>query len=390
MNNPWPTSDYPPSDSDEEQPFVPAPAPAPAPQPVVPPLVPLVPHQPIVPQQQGFVPQGFVPPTGISAGPYGQYPYSQSRQSPQYVPSINVQGATPLSSPQMTYTTPMLQTRNQQIPTRIEFPARIACPPMTPTYTAREMLDHSPVMPAFDNSSGTIYNSSAANKQYGPIAPLREWQLPEGLGGYENLHENRTYTPFPTNPMCATVTEADVISVTMNAIFNPVETVLFRNSYNYPIKASCEESRSISVRTTLGSANHLSRIDRSYSYWDGQRWVTFAIMEFKRPNALVPAEWAAAFASGNEVGGDGDKLCRQLKKYGYVLHTPFVGAFDGKVLLLLFLDGREDQWFHPDARSAPPTPGRFRWINDPNEMKRNAYVFLRHALYSKLRQQGLI
>jgi hypothetical protein len=338
--------------------------------------------------------QQSLPSSSFGLGQY-QSTTSTGFGSQYYGPAINIQGATPATSPQMTYTTPVFTTRtlptNQPTSTTISFPPLMQCPTTLPAdYTARMMLDHPPLMPIFDESSGTVYNSSAANDHYGAIAPLREWPLPEGLGGYNVLSDFDRYTPFPNNPLAATVTEADVISTTMNAIFNPVETVLSRNNYNCQIKAACEDSHTVSVPTHLGSVSHLSRIDRSYSYWDGQSqmWIPFAIIEFKRPGALVYEEWRAAFANGTEVGGKGTKLCRQLKKYGYGLVTPFVGAFDGRVLLLLFLDGTREQWYHADTSEARSTPAYFRWIYNPVEMKRNAYVFLRDALRWKLRQEG--
>jgi len=352
------------------------------------------------PPSTGFGPSEYpLPPlplplplsTGFGAAQYQQP--APSIGPSQSHPAINVYGATPVSSPQATYATPLLATRNQPTyqptPTTVSFPPFVACPPTLPaTYTARMMLDHQPFMPVFTGSAN-VYTSSAANEHYGLMAPLKDWPLPTGLGGYDDLSNADLYTPFPTNPLAATVTEADIISATMNAIFNPVETVLSRNSYGYQITAACEDSHTVSVPTALGgSVNHFSRIDRSWSYWDPRagRSVPFAVMEFKKPGALVEREWRTACMTGGEVHGKGETLCRQLKKYGYGLRTPFVGACDGRILLLLFLGGTRDQWFSEALLQAPTTPALIRWINDTAEMKRNAYVFLREALQWKLQE----
>jgi len=304
-------------------------------------------------------------------------------------PTINIYGATPLSSPQQMYTTPTLAATYQPVSTPDSFPPLVECPATLPAiYSARMMLDHPPLLPTFA-STGAVYNSSAANDHYGLIAPLQLWPLTKELGGYKSLSDFDRYTPFPNNPLAGTVTEADVISATMNAIFNPVDAVLSRNSYGYPLLASCEDSHSTPVQTFLGPMEHLSRVDRSWSFWNGQRYVQFAVMEFKRPGALEPGEWGTAYTNGTVVRGKGSKVCRQLKKYGYGFDTPFVGCFDGKVLILLYLAGGREQWYHPTLLAAPNTPGYWRWIDNQNEMKRNAYVFLREALQWKLQQQGL-
>jgi len=54
--------------------------------------------------------------------------------------------------------------------------------------------------------------------------------------------------------------------------------------------------------------------------------------------------------------------------------------------VLLYLDGKRKSWRDTTPLEARPTPVYFRWIEDPIEMKREFYLFLRVALARKMQE----
>jgi hypothetical protein len=164
-----------------------------------------------------------------------------------------------------------------------------------------------------------------------------------------------------------------------------VNIVLANNAYGYNISCNAEETQSVIFSMGNGlTKSHLSRVDKSWSYDGG----LFAILEFKRPGAIKPAEW---FNTANDtVWGSGDHICRQLKKYAYAYGLRYVGVCDLNTLILMQLGGDQNQWYNATPENAPTTSAYFRYITDKNQMKRQMYVFLKEALDFKLRADGRI
>lgn len=251
------------------------------------------------------------------------------------------------------------------------------------TFPAKFVLEVPPEMGILQYS-GTVYNSSEANIFYGPVGPLTQWDLPQDLAGYNNLQGKYHYVP--PNPLAAGITEGDTVLAAMNAVFQPVDMVLHQNC-DGRILASFSESTS-SVRTGVGR-DQICRVDRSWAFYNGQTWVKFAIVEFKRRGALKSSEWQFG-GVGTTVGGKGGKICRQLKKCASLCGTPFVGCCDGEKMVLMCLAGSSADWYRAIADTAPPTPAFARWIENSAEMKRSLYVFLREALKVKLREHRIL
>ena len=123
------------------------------------------------------------------------------------------------------------------------------------------------------------------------------------------------------DPLSLSFSEGDIIYQTMSAIFTPVNLVLNKYSRGVQIASFSETSHSalVTIRTATGDttvAKHLSRVDRLWAFWNGQDWVKFAVVEFKRPGAIEDGDWETAI-QGGQVDGLGAAMCRQVVKYCY-------------------------------------------------------------------------
>ena len=153
--------------------------------------------------------------------------------------------------------------------------------------------------------------------------------------GYQSLSEGKFYQAIQLDLLAGTLDESDTIYATMNTIFHPVNSVISNHSYGRKLISSSEASHYAQLTLPTGEmGEHLSRVDRSWLFLNGQSWTRFAV---KRPGALDPLEWNAAAARGTaEKGG---KVCKQLKKYAHAYDTPFLGCCDGKTLVVPGLEG---------------------------------------------------
>jgi hypothetical protein len=173
----------------------------------------------------------------------------------------------------------------------------------------------------------------------------------------------------------------------MNNIFNDVNIVFAANARRYQIRCRFEESHSAPVNLATGLTDHLSRVDMSWLYsYNRRNFYTFAILEFKHPEAIRQKDW---FGTPNStVLSSGEKICRQLKKNAYSFSLCCIGACDLNTLLLLHLEGERKDWFSSTPFDTLPIPAQFRCITQADQMKRQMYVFLKEALDEKLRDNG--
>lgn len=330
--------------------------------------------------------------------------WSWQRQtwSPYPAPTLQYSPASPVGSPQVASTMPLLYpagggnllspfagqgTRQGTQPPPAKFPAPVALDYGTPSFTARMLLESSPPQVSL-GTSGVAYSSTTSNEYYGLIGPLQEWPLPQGLFGYAQLSDHKIYYPSNIDPTAVVITEADAILTAMNNLFTAVNIVLAATSRGYQIRCQSEESHTVAVQTADGPLHHLSRVDKSWSYSNGTKWVPFAVLEFKRPGAIKQGDW---FQTPNgTVSGSGGNICRQLKKYAYSFGLRFVGVCDLNTLMLLQLGGAPGEWKSATPRGANPTGAYYRCVNQQDQMKRQMYVFLMEALDAKLRADGLI
>jgi hypothetical protein len=250
------------------------------------------------------------------------------------------------------------------------------------------MLLGAPLPRIITNNSAVAYPSSPVNDYYGPIGSLVPWPLPNNLCGYASLPEDTLYYPPNHDPTTSIITEADAV---LSAMFTAVNIVLANNALGYSIRCNSEECQSITVNLGGGlTKTHLSRVDESWSYGIGNDFKPFAILEFKRPGAIRSEEW---FNTPNDtVWGSGDNICRQLKKYANAYMLRCVGVCDLRTLILMELGGGQagEEWYSGVPEQAPKTSASIRCITEQNQVKREMYVFLKYALKSKLRADGLI
>jgi hypothetical protein len=240
--------------------------------------------------------------------------------------------------------------------------------------------------PVTTSPLGVAFPSSQANEHYGLIGPLVDWPLPSDLCGYKDLPNHAIYYPNNYDPTVVIITEADDILTAMHTMFNDVNIELASNASGYQIRCSSEESHSVPVEPDTGRTYHLSRVDKSWSYNDGQKFIRFTVLEFKRPGAIKQVDWFST--TDSTVTGTGANICRQLKKYAYSFSLHHVGVCDLDTLMLLHLGGDRNDWLSSMTGTAPTTGARYRCITQRDQMKRHLYVFLKEALHAMLLAHG--
>jgi hypothetical protein len=348
----------------------------------------------------------------IAYGPDGQ-PVSMWFNSstqlwypPAQIPQIQFQPASPMSSPPQQYGAPIggngpsphyLQVplgpsasafnpsvASQSAPINpTQFPARIESRSPAGVLSARMLLDFD-VPNVAVLTIGLASTSSASNGAYATVNWLTDWPLPPQLCGYGSLAADLKYSANDPDPTIQITAEADAIWASRLYLVTPVNIVLYYNiSRPYRVRCSSEDSHSVRLLVDGKSVEHLSRVDLSWSVEIPRRgWQRFALLEFKRPGAVRTSEWAPG-TRGDPVVNSADKICRQLAKYAYSFDIPFVGVCDWDYLVLLRLQGTREQCREGYLAAD------IRWIENPNEMKRNLYVFLKEAFEDCLRRNGL-
>jgi hypothetical protein len=310
-------------------------------------------------------------------------------------PQIHVQPSSPVASPYQQYTMPNVnwpgnvpgfgtgttyQTQTAP-PAPPKFPGRLPIISAPTGFSARMHLDYDiPVVQILSNGLASV--SSGTNQHYANVSGLLAWDLPQGLSGYENLPAELLYSAAQIDPAIQISGEADAIWASRLYIVTPVNSVLCRNT-SYPIRCGSEDSHSVKVMVDGNIVEHMSRVDLSWSVKIQEIWYRFAVLEFKRPGAIVYTDWSPALVK-KPVVRSAKKICQQLSKYAYTFHNPFNGVCDWFQLVLLRFGGSREQW-----KDTIEIESNYRWVEDRNEMKRNLYVFLKEALDDFLRRNQI-
>jgi hypothetical protein len=314
-------------------------------------------------------------------------------------PGINVQAPTPLSSPPTAVSyppsthslAPYYSSTSSGAEAHVSrWPGRIQAVEPPYTLSARALLDHPlPSLATADRRQGRT--SSAANYFYANIVSLKKFS-PPNIGGYTDLSNTLQYYPIQPDPtLMGLRVESDAIRAREKYVLDPVNKVLYYNSYSVdgsmcPITTSCEESRVTSPDSN--NVTHLSRVDYGWDVLVRGIRVKFAIIEFKRPGALDFSEWVPATKGLGPVEGGGEKSCRQLVKYGYTWNVRYVVLCDWNQMVLLVLEGERTAWFDQNQQ-VHAISAEYTWITEKDEIKRKLWAFLRVALMAKLIELGL-
>lgn len=321
---------------------------------------------------------------------------------------IVIQPATPMSSPVTASTVPMsgpgfslhpstaasLPSQPTGSPSQPTFPplSHVQEPPYT--LSARMLLEISP--PTFCISqTGDARLSSSTNMFYSNVGGITKLALPNDLSGYNNLPTTYRYHPIQGDPTLDLSVEADAVRACLIYLVGPVNLALYNNSYNIAsnnsychIRSKCEDTHSVNVQSGSTYVNHVSRVDLSWEVKVSNVWYKFAFLEFKRPGALKQREWAAATNGTGPVEGTGERICRQLVKYGYSWGVNFVCTCDWESMALLRLGGNRGQWYNAQ-QLAPLIQSQGVWISDRLKMKRGLFVFLKLALKVFLQERNI-
>jgi hypothetical protein len=210
---------------------------------------------------------------------------------------------------------------------------------------------------------------------------------------YDNLASETVAVAHPVNqnPLSTAITEADFVHFATTNYINPVNIVLFHHNCGVELAQMSEATRSAKIVFDHGgTGQHVSRADITWAFIHPrtQQQIKFAVLEFKRGNAITEADWSPAF-NGGEVTGKGAKVCRQLKKYAGGFGTRFVGICDGEKAILLRLSGDPSTWYGDTPWQAPATHAVARYIAKREEIKRNLYLWLTQALVAVKGSHGL-
>jgi hypothetical protein len=201
------------------------------------------------------------------------------------------------------------------------------------------------------------------------------------LAGYYNLPTTSAYHSLQLDPTLDVSLEADAIRACHSYIVGPVNMVLGNNPYYntqrqpYSIRSISEDVHTIQTE----GGKHVIRVDLSWQVMLNTVWHTFAIVEFKRPGALDQADWIPALRGTGPVKDQGEKICRQLVKYGRIHEIRYVAACTWDAMILLYLGGAMNAWYGGDTE-VRGIPAACSWLNLQTDMKRHLFVFLRIAL----------
>jgi hypothetical protein len=133
-------------------------------------------------------------------------------------------------------------------------------------------------------------------------------------------------------------------------------------------------------------SNQVSRVDLSWEVLVGTSWYKFAFLEFKCPGALDNTEWLPAWNGTGQVQGSGEKICRQIVKYGWTYNIKYIAACTWDQLVLVHLKEEKYKLVNTTGVSPDPIRVEFSWTN--GQAFRNLYVFLKYALRMRLQELG--
>jgi len=334
-------------------------------------------------------------------GTRAQFPYGWAEwrlPERQWYPIANppvwhVQQASPSSSPSTTTTIPInptyLTPLAPAIPQgRLAPPWPALMPVAIPNcmLTAKQLLELSPPIISRDGRARAVVTTHSRDP-YPSLRRIHPLQWPNDLAGYTRLPDGLMYHYLEEDPTLWLDVEADAIWACKNYIVSPVNIVL-QKGFSFPIRSTSENTKSVEITQGQDVVHHLSRLDLGWDVCIGGSWVTFAVLEFKRPYALKHQEWASALAGQGPVTGTGEKICRQVVKYAYHRNTPFVAACDWETLILLRIHGEKSSWYGGQAYAAGIDADGVQ-LTSQVDFKRALWVWLRMALGVKLAHYGL-
>ncbi|KAK9253201.1 hypothetical protein V1507DRAFT_435666 [Lipomyces tetrasporus] len=178
------------------------------------------------------------------------------------------------------------------------------------------------------NRLSQAHESSVINRKFGSLRNLTWWNLSANQSVYLSLiPPTMKLFSIERDGTYSLEMEADVIRAADVYLMHPVN-VIIQSKYPQII----------------------------YMSWE-HNGVIIAGLEFKRPNSIKHSEWKNAITvyGPKRVMGNGLRIARQLKKYGYYARTPYMGAFDWNTLLLLKLGGNMEEWIC-SSNDPPDTP----------------------------------
>jgi hypothetical protein len=237
---------------------------------------------------------------------------------------------------------------------------------------------------------GGSHQSTTANQLYATIGLLEPWPLPRDYCGYLNLPQNIALPPPPSiDPTLNAFSEADIVWGMRLYYFNPVGQVLFYTSA-YRVTCRAEYARSVAAEDL--QTTHSSRMDLVYlmNIPGVAAPVPFAVVEVKRKDAIKFNDWVPALKKWGALGEGAEVMCRQAVKYCYCLNVAYFAFFDGRTTVLGKVCGNRAAWRSARPMGAPPCKALYRWLDDPAEMKRNLFIWLKQAQADCLSKHGII
>ncbi|KAK9235075.1 hypothetical protein V1525DRAFT_285726 [Lipomyces kononenkoae] len=219
----------------------------------------------------------------------------------------------------------------------------------------------------------TGHESSGSNIFFGSLRDMAPWNLSAQLTAYlAMIPRSLTFFPIEADHTYYLDLEADVVRAAHVYLVHPVNVIL---QSIYPQLNICCKSE---VRWLRGDS--YSRLDMNWQF----NGVIFAVLEFKRPYSIRYSEWRKPMTGAGQVTGNGQKIARQLKKYGLYARTPYVGVFDWFTLMLLKLGGRMTIWKKETGGVPPTTPAEYAWVDLDGAMRMALFCFVMEALQWKL------
>jgi hypothetical protein len=260
--------------------------------------------------------------------------------------------------------------------------------------SAQMLLEYPVPSLAVNIGSSSALSSSAVNIRYANIGTLTQMAPPQDLSGWNSLPVSPQYYLIQHEPTLAISNESDAVRACQHYIIGPVNMVLANTcSYAGPtgpvpcvIRSVTEDVHVVAVAGS--DQNHISRVDLGWEVLVNGSWQKFAILEFKRPGALNRAHWLPAELGTTNVGESGEKICRQVVKYAYSWNIKFVAACTWDHLVTMILEGDRSTWTGT-AQRLPPISAQYDWTSDRKTMKRSLYVFLKHALRTRMGEFGI-
>jgi hypothetical protein len=166
------------------------------------------------------------------------------------------------------------------------------------------------------------------------------------LAAYEVLKHRVVGYPPNHDPCNLLLMEADIVQAVVTD-YIPAANIGLQKLADSPsdrlgiskFQVFClsDSTHGLKVMRESQEVTEMSQVDKAWAFVNPhtQTLVKFAILEFKRTGSLKPTDW---FNLSNIVSGDGNKICRQLKKYCHGYGITRAGCCTYKKLVHLLGD----------------------------------------------------